>query len=751
MVTYTYNGAGSVLTQTTGTHTTTYTYDRYQNVATLEDALSQTESYSYTPNGSLTSKTDRNGTDFTYGIDGLGRTLIIHASKSAATQNHTTAYSYGGQVSSISADGVTTSHTYDGYGRVILELNLVTLGASGIPSQKAYTYDLSGRMLTSAITVNGVTNTTSYTYDRLGRVVTVKDNGDTEATYTYDANGNRATMTLGNGEVTTYTYHLANLVKTLVNKDESNNTLSSCSYLYRLDGNQVGKQESTKTTLYAYDDLGRLTAESVTEGETTVTTGYTFDDYNNRATKTIGASTVGAYTYDANDRMLTETTGLGTTNYTYDNNGSQLTTTIGSSTTSNAYDLFGQLKSYTGADSVVTNYSYGPDGMRTSKTSGNTSTAYVWDGGNIVNEFISVTEGQTTTTTENRYVYGIGRIKAFLGTVEVYYLYNAHGDVTGLTNASCDLTKSYVYDAFGIEVDLDPADANLFRYCGEYFDKETETYYLRARNYKPKTGRFTQQDPIGDGLNWYVYCNNNPVSFVDPSGCVIGLPWDEEERNIVLYNLQQLTDHILTAVQDEDGAWIVNIEISSDNSLPSGNALIINLIDSEYTVTIYVYDGSSSGTDYDFNDVNAYNGTGVNAAVYFNPYWTGFTWVLNTVSGFSVLESIPIYITLAHELIHADRAMRGIAISKEEFGQLIYTTGERDTIFGKEDIMISKSVLLEEFATIGIYNKNVQLNDITENLIRKEHGLQQRTGYDGMYYKRSAHAGGYKKWIRNIK
>jgi len=208
----------------------------------------------------------------------------------------------------------------------------------------------------------------------------------------------------------------------------------------------------------------------------------------------------------------------GTTNYTYDNNGSQLTTTIGASTTTNTYDLFGQLKSYTGMDSVVTNYTYGPDGLRTCKASGNTSTAYVWDGGNIKNEFVSVTVNGNTTTTQNRYVYGIGKIKAYFGTTEVYYLYNAHGDVTGLTNVSCDLTKSYVYDAFGIEVNPDPVDANPFRYCGEYFDKETETYYLRARYYKSSTGRFTQQDPIGDGLNWYVYCNNNPVSFIDPSG-----------------------------------------------------------------------------------------------------------------------------------------------------------------------------------------------------------------------------------------
>lgn len=36
----------------------------------------------------------------------------------------------------------------------------------------------------------------------------------------------------------------------------------------------------------------------------------------------------------------------------------------------------------------------------------------------------------------------------------------------------------------------DPNDSNVFRYCGEYFDKETGTYYLRARYYDPAIGRF---------------------------------------------------------------------------------------------------------------------------------------------------------------------------------------------------------------------------------------------------------------------
>ncbi|MBE6564591.1 MAG: hypothetical protein E7655_04910 [Ruminococcaceae bacterium] len=36
--------------------------------------------------------------------------------------------------------------------------------------------------------------------------------------------------------------------------------------------------------------------------------------------------------------------------------------------------------------------------------------------------------------------------------------------------------------------------SNPFRYCGEYYDTETGTYYLRMRYYDPSIGRFLAAD-----------------------------------------------------------------------------------------------------------------------------------------------------------------------------------------------------------------------------------------------------------------
>ena len=94
----------------------------------------------------------------------------------------------------------------------------------------------------------------------------------------------------------------------------------------------------------------------------------------------------------------------------------------------------------------------------------------------------------------------------------------AWGGVVVLTNASGTKTKTYSYNAFGVEYNSGTYDTNPFRYCGEYYDTVSGTIYLRARYYSSDLGRFTQEDPIRDGRNWYAYCGNNPVMYVDSNG-----------------------------------------------------------------------------------------------------------------------------------------------------------------------------------------------------------------------------------------
>lgn len=144
--------------------------------------------------------------------------------------------------------------------------------------------------------------------------------------------------------------------------------------------------------------------------------------------------------------------------------------------------------------------------MRLSKYVNGAKTTHVWDGSNIVLEY---------GATNDVYLRGINLIKS---DNNGYYLFNAHGDVIQLANASGVVVKNYLYDAFGVEKDKNANDTNPFRYCAEYYDKETSTIYLRNRYYNPALGRFYREDPVRDGLNWYTYCGGNPIHFRDPLG-----------------------------------------------------------------------------------------------------------------------------------------------------------------------------------------------------------------------------------------
>ena len=114
-----------------------------------------------------------------------------------------------------------------------------------------------------------------------------------------------------------------------------------------------------------------------------------------------------------------------------------------------------------------------------------------------------------------------------ISTGTYYYLFDGLGSVTGLTDIGGNLVATYKYDAFGNILsetgDTTLNSINPYRFTSRVYDKESGLYYYRARYYDSKTGRFMQKDPLMEvmkkGKNLYVYVEDNPVNFVDPSGC----------------------------------------------------------------------------------------------------------------------------------------------------------------------------------------------------------------------------------------
>ena len=567
---YLYNNAGIQTTMLTGLHAdsdsdylkTNYEYDAWGHLVKTTDSTGYDSGITtYDLNGNALTVTDANGNVTTNTYDALNRILIaniVHSNDSSKNVSKSYEYDKMGRVQCVNINNEQTLYLYDDLGRKITEESNTGF--------KGYYYEGISQNVSSYFIGRNhqiVYENISYTYDDEMRVVQVKESGNLTASYAYDENGNKISETLANGVVSTYSYNGCNKVTKLVTKSGKSD-ISSYEYSYYLDGSDACKVRNEngtiETTSYDYDGLKRLTKESISNGKIADTYAYEYDDYGNRSKMVANGSeeyeTVYDYTVNGKYTALlqkeiktvkeassavTSNNGLAisptdlitgtTTNakreetaYSYDANGNQITKITADKTETNTYDSLNQLIEFTDGKTTAS-YKYDVDGLRISKTVDGHSIDQIWND----DKQIAVDADGSNPYKAQIYIRGTNLLAGceFVQAVKsdyTYYTQNAHGDVVNLTDNNGAVTKTYQYDAFGVEKNIDDTDTNAFRYCGEYYDKETATIYLRARYYSPSTGRFISRDSFAGSnndplsLNLYTYCHNNPVSGTDSTG-----------------------------------------------------------------------------------------------------------------------------------------------------------------------------------------------------------------------------------------
>ena len=102
-----------------------------------------------------------------------------------------------------------------------------------------------------------------------------------------------------------------------------------------------------------------------------------------------------------------------------------------------------------------------------------------------------------------------------------WYVFDGLGSVVGEVDPNGNLTGTRKHDVYGITRSVTGTVTSKHGYVGNLghaSEDETGLIYMQARYCDPQVGRFVNQDPKQDGDNWLVYCNNNPINYIDATG-----------------------------------------------------------------------------------------------------------------------------------------------------------------------------------------------------------------------------------------
>jgi YD repeat-containing protein len=276
----------------------------------------------YDAAGNLASLTDFNGKTTTYTYDVMNRLLSKIPDPSLGEPTESFTYTATGKRASMTDASGTTTYTYESQDRLKTK--------ASPQGTLSYTYDAAGNVASTASSnTNGISVT--YIYDNLNRLATVVDNrlpiNQNRTTYTYDPGSNLATMTYPNGVQSQFIYDDLNRLK----------AMNAHQYTLGPAGNRKNATEPSGRTLnWSYDGLYRLTQETISldPHSNNGTASYGLDPVGNRLSQTSSIPGIGSgnFTFDANDRLSTET---------YDNNGN----TLVSGARTFTYDFANRLKS----------------------------------------------------------------------------------------------------------------------------------------------------------------------------------------------------------------------------------------------------------------------------------------------------------------------------------------------------------------------------------------------------------------------
>jgi RHS repeat-associated protein len=541
----------------TGQLTTKWTLDQRGLATSMTDPDQNTTYYRYDQAGQLVVTTDPVVTAQSYG----------QAAAQVAPVTMTGYDTFGDPVVSEDANGNETQTGYDGDGRV----TSVTLPSYTPPdgsgtiaaATTSTTYNGLGEV-TSQTDPRG--NITTYTYDQLGDVTSQTDPGQPATYWAYDADGDQLKQTTPTGAVTSACYDFLGRPLQVTQQERYPATQDdSTTYSYGTgstpgcapgaDDNQPWPTSQTTqdgvTTSYTYDNVGEVTGVT---NNTTNTTGYAYDAAGDMVKVTYPAGEYSTAAYDQAGRQTGEAdysaggTQLRSESAAYDDDGNMLSATdYRGNTATFTYDALDRLASQTQpvspTSAITTSFGYDAAGNPTLYTDGSNNnwwatynswnlqesavepptqaaptaadgtftTSYDKDGNPVT---LSEPGGVTVTSTYNDLdeLTGQAGTGADAPTASRSFTYDDDGNLTSASTPGG--TDSFTYDDRGLMLSATgPSGSSSFTYNGDsLISSETDAAGTTSYTYDTDDRLGTLSDPATGNTLTYGYNADSQVS-----------------------------------------------------------------------------------------------------------------------------------------------------------------------------------------------------------------------------------------------
>ena len=479
-----------------------YTYTADGKLATRLWARGIKTTYSYdVMSGSLTNIAYSDGTPaVSFKYDRLGRQTTITDGQGLR------GFTYNDALQLASETNVTgvISRQYDSLGR--------SSGFVGPPLADGHSYSVSyaysdvGRFNTVSSSVQSAASVVNYSYLPGSDLIAGWSNDVTQVSRQYEPNRDLLTQ---------------------VKNSAGGSLISQFDYI----NDAIGRRTKRVDTLAVTNSFGyNLRSELVAASMGMNTYGYSYDPIGNRASATKNAATI---SYAANSlNQYTNIAGSVAVTPKYDLDGN--ITNNGAFTYT--WDAENRLISVVSNGTTIASFKYDYMSRRYQKIVGSVTNNFVYDGWAMIQE---LSKGKT-----NSYVYGLDLSSSMQGAgtiggvllgnfngTNVFFAYDANGNVTDLVGTNGVTVAHYEYDPYGNTVAMTgiSAAANAFRFSTKYLDGETGLYYYGFRYYDPGTGRWLNRDTLGvfGGSNLYSLLNNSPIAKIDVLGMAALNTWVE--------------------------------------------------------------------------------------------------------------------------------------------------------------------------------------------------------------------------------